>query len=430
MAYNKDLINWLGAHLHDISIMSEIDNVYDVAMVFEARIHNLIEIDSVQTNEVVNYRLTNEGKRELGVQAISLKGGTLTTDILGYLKRVALHNPYPNNTRSTDSIHEALDRVVDYSSVEVELERMVTRGMVERVSTRDTAFFRYLDTPENAVLSDQTTDSNVIIVLNPTEEQLLRQIAFIPLAANHHEDLEQAVKGLNEYGFIYLSNHNRNWFITKAGEQWLAEHDKSPTETKADTKMGYRGIHNDGYSYIYRDDQVLFIGFLSENAVVELLDTETAALREQLSVADTRMGEMLRYEFFYDKSQPALLKADEYVKEHGLGLGGEDLTMLVIEDARRLRQELATIKQEKVWMSIDLEAAKNTSKHADMLLSERKQELEAVHDQNRDSQIRNGQLRAMLERVKVELANTESLPELHEAIEATLNQLTVDDLPF
>jgi hypothetical protein len=57
-------------------------------------------------------------------------------------------------------------------------------------------------------------------------------------------------------------------------------------------------------------------------------------------------------------------------------------------------------------------------------------ELEMIHEQNRDSQIRNAQLRAMLERVNAELANGEILPELHEAIEATLNQPSIDDLPF
>ena len=128
-------------------------------------------------------------------------------------------------------------------------------------------------------------NNNTIIVLNPTEEKLLRQIAFIPLAANCHEDLEQAVKGLNEYGFIYLGNHNRNWFITKAGERWIAEH--AETSSAANTEAGYTVEYNARsgfYNVLSKRREVLFIGTQqSADNVADLLLGQTAALRKEVA---------------------------------------------------------------------------------------------------------------------------------------------------
>lgn len=279
-----------------------------------------------------------------------------------------------------------------------------------------------------AFLDNATRANNTIIVLNTAEELLLRVVARKPRDNRHGEANEHTVKGLVEYGFIYEAHHDGHLYILKAGEQWLAEHDKSPTETKADTKTGYRGVHNDGYSYIYRDDQVLFIGFLSENAVVELLDTETAALREQLSLADTRMGEMLRYKSFYEKSQPALSAAHDYIKEHKLALGGEDVAMLVLEDAQSLRKQLAVIHDELDKAQSDSSRWKQNYYSARENNSDLQSELEASRKQDRELQIRNAQLVALLNRAKTHLPDTESNPDLHTAIEAALSP--VDDLPF
>jgi hypothetical protein len=162
------------------------------------------------------------------------------------------------------------------------------------------------------------------------------------------------------------------------------------------------------------------LAFLRNDANEPVTKAENEYLRVQ--ARDLRRGfieqqdELESLQRFHESTMKAVTAADEYVKEHKLGLGGEDIVILVIEDARRLRTELAKADQQNSQIA----GTANT------LCAES----EMVHEQNRELQIRNAQLRAMLERVKAELANGEILPELHEAIEATLNQPSIDDLPF
>lgn len=275
---------------------------------------------------------------------------------------------------------------------------------------------------------------NTIIVLNPAEEHLLRLIAEKPRAAYYEVAYEHAVKGLLEYGFIYRSNFNRHLYILKAGEKWLEEHpvgwakpaDDSyitptiPTNDVLDVTEWNTGNEDDGTPFVYGKTAKNHYSYDMQ------FSDETEGLAETLNAYVTELKSLRN---FHERTMKSVSAAHDYVKEHKLGLGGEDVVMLVIEDARKLRQEI-------VGMSIDLEATKNTNQHAERLLTDCKRERDGLRDtgeglrnQNHELEMRNAELVVLLNRVKRELASNEVLPELHETIEATLKE-TDDDLPF
>jgi hypothetical protein len=234
MTYKLDwhLEQWMKANLiQNTAIVIDMDNdtIKDALYISLAKDENLIQYTRTKGTAMI-FDLTPQGEIALGIPSKEINA--LERDILVYLHRVAKFNPHFDNTRSTDSLHEAVDRAVEYSLLESTLERMLVNGKIEKVYFEKDSFWRYLDTPENAVLVANAND-NTIIVLNPTEEHLLRLIAERPHdAAPYQIASEHAVDGLIGYRFIQHSNHDGHLHIMRAGEQWIAEHPLFPKPSR------------------------------------------------------------------------------------------------------------------------------------------------------------------------------------------------------
>lgn len=121
--------------------------------------------------------------------------------------------------------------VDDYEQVENGARFRVDTADVPQLSTLPIEYHTLwsnlkISNIEVTAIKEAVTD-NTIIVLNPAEERSLRSIGEEPRDAIFEETYKDAVKWLLEYGFIVRSGVDNVLYITKAGEQWLAEHDKS-----------------------------------------------------------------------------------------------------------------------------------------------------------------------------------------------------------
>lgn len=364
--YNQDLIKWLkwwADERTEIALnMMKSGELADVAstkvMLDECRYQGLIKVTGVTLYDnnmprYVHYELTDEGKRELGTGTAE---STNFTPVTG-------HNP------ATCQVCAAL-------------------GQKNKPAT-----------------------NNTIIVLNQTEEHLLRLIAEKPREYRYDEKDEHAIDGLIGYGFIVESNHDGRLYVLKAGEKWLDEHPEvPPTETEANTEYAAE-YYADGHKVFSNEGFLISLYEMSDAIeVAAILKTETARLQAELVAARREVDTM------QDRIDDLDHMVDEARKERDVAITERQKTVNQFAQTKRDLQEVGSSYQE---IQKTLDTVRDNWRNAE----------EGLRNQNHDLEMRNAQLATLLRRIKRELASTESFPELHEAIEATLNE-PVDDLPF